>query len=118
MLKGLHMVRGAVRRKAAAPIGAVLVLGAVLGATAPQAAAWPIPLTAQDTNYLKATRGVFPGDDDQLLLVGREMCRLLYTGTPAQAVIDQMAGQYAGHTGSGLGALRAARRAYCTQSPG
>lgn len=115
---GWHMVRGAVRRKAAAPIGAVLVLGAVLGATAPQAAAWPIPLTAQDTNYLKATRGVFPGDDDQLLLVGREMCRLLYTGTPAQAVIDQMAGQYAATPDQASVALRAARRAYCTQAPG
>ncbi len=115
---GWHMVRGAVRRKAAAPIGAVLVVGAVLGATAPQAAAWPIPLTAQDTNYLKATRGVFPGDDDQLLLVGREMCRLLYTGTPAQAVIDQMAGQYAATPDQASVALRAARRAYCTQAPG
>lgn len=115
---GRHMVRGAVRRKAAAPIGAVLVVGAVLGATAPQAAAWPIPLTAQDTNYLKATRGVFPGDDDQLLLVGREMCRLLYTGTPAQAVIDQMAGQYAATPDQASVALRAARRAYCTQAPG
>lgn len=106
------------RRKAAAPIAATLVLGSLLGATAPQAAAWPIPLTAQDTTYLKATRGVFPGDDDQLLLVGREMCRLLYTGTPAQAVIDQMAGQYAATPQQASVALRAARRAYCTQAPG
>jgi hypothetical protein len=106
------------RRNALAPITAVLVLGAVLGATAPEAGAWPIPLTAQDTNYLNATRGVFPGDDDQLLLVGREMCRLLYTGTPAQAVIDQMAGQYAATPQQTAVALRAARRAYCTQAPG
>lgn len=111
MFKGL-------RRTAVAPIAAVMLFGAVLGVTAPQAAAWPIPLTAEDTNYLKATRGVFPGDDDQLLLVGREMCRLLYTGTPAQAVIDQMAGQYAATPQQAAVALRAARRAYCTQAPG
>ncbi|WP_066903514.1 DUF732 domain-containing protein [Mycolicibacterium houstonense] len=106
------------RRNAVAPIAAALLLGAVLGVSAPEAAAWPIPLTAQDTAYLKATRGVFPGDDDQLLLVGREMCRLLYTGTPAQAVIDQMAGQYAATPEQTAVALRAARRAYCTQAPG
>ncbi|CDO27705.1 DUF732 domain-containing protein [Mycolicibacterium porcinum] len=105
-------------RTAVAPIVAALLLGTALGATAPQAAAWPMPLTAEDTTYLKATRGVFPGDDDQLLLVGREMCRLLYTGTPAQAVIDQMAGQYAATPDQTAVALRAARRAYCTQAPG
>ncbi|OLP02224.1 hypothetical protein BVU76_11280 [Mycolicibacterium porcinum] len=106
------------RRNASAPIVAALVLGTLFGATAPQAAAWPIPLTSEDNTYLKATRGVFPGDDDQLLLVGREMCRLLYTGTPAQAVIDQMAGQYAATPQQAAVALRAARRAYCTQAPG
>ncbi|MUL81048.1 DUF732 domain-containing protein [Mycobacterium sp. CBMA247] len=112
------MVRGVGRRKAVAPIAAALVLGTLLGATAPQAGAWPIPLTAQDTNYLKATRGVFPGDDDQLLLMGREMCRLLYTGQPASAVIDQTAGQYGATPDQTAVALRAARRAYCTQAPG
>ncbi len=115
---GLHMAREVARRRAVPPLAALMVLGAVLGATAPEAGAWPIPLTAQDTTYLKATRGVFPGDDDQLLLVGREMCRLLYTGTPAQAVIDQMAGQYAATPDQTAVALRAARRAYCTQAPG
>lgn len=105
-------------RKAVAPLAAALVLGGVFGATAPDAAAWPIPLTGEDNAYLKATRGVFPGDDDQLLLVGREMCRLLYTGQPASAVIDQMAGQYAATPEQAAVALRAARRAYCTQAPG
>ncbi|WP_454789009.1 DUF732 domain-containing protein [Mycolicibacterium lutetiense] len=118
MPMGLHVLRGVVRRKVVMPIAAALMLGTFFGATVPEAAAWPIPLTAQDTNYLKATRGVFPGDDDQLLLVGREMCRLLYTGTPAQAVIDQMAGQYAATPEQTAVALRAARRAYCTQAPG
>ncbi|MBU9764028.1 DUF732 domain-containing protein [Mycobacterium sp. TNTM28] len=100
------------------PVTAALVLGTLFGATAPQAAAWPVPLTAEDNSYLNATRGVFPGDDDQLLSVGRQMCRLLYTGTPAQAVIDQMAGQYAATPDQARVALQAARRAYCTQAPG
>lgn len=95
-----------------------LAAATILGTTVPQAAAWPIPLTWEDNTYLKATRGVFPGDDDQLLLVGREMCRQLYTGTPAQAVIDQMAGQYGATPDQTAVALRAARRAYCTQAPG
>lgn len=46
------------------------------------------------------------------------MCRLLYTGTPAQAVIDQMAARYAAGPDQAGVALRAARRAYCTQAPG
>lgn len=106
------------RRRVVAPLAALAVLGAGLGATAPEAGAWPIPLTAQDTNYLKATRGVFPGDDDQLLTVGRQMCRDLYTGQPAQAVIDQTAAQYGATPEQTAVALRAARRAYCTQAPG
>ncbi|OMC40194.1 hypothetical protein A5740_24605 [Mycobacterium sp. GA-1841] len=97
---------------------AALVFGAVFGAAAPEAGAWPITLTAEDQSFLNATRGVFPGDDDQLLTVGRQMCRLLYTGTPAQAVIDQMAAQYGASPDQAGVALRAARRSYCTQAPG
>jgi Protein of unknown function (DUF732) len=106
------------RRVAVAPIVGALVLGTLLGATAPRAGAWPIPLTGEDNTYLNATRGVFPGDDDQLLMVGRQMCRLLYTNQPASAVIDQMAGQYGATPDQAAVALRAARRAYCTQAPG
>ncbi|OMB92947.1 hypothetical protein A5733_17275 [Mycobacterium sp. NS-7484] len=105
------------RRTAVAPVMAALVLATVFGATAPEAGAWPIPLTGEDNTYLKATRGVFPGDDDQLLSVGREMCRLLYTGTPSSAVIDQMAAQYGASPDQAGVALRAARRSYCTQAP-
>ncbi|PEG40432.1 hypothetical protein CQY20_07585 [Mycolicibacterium agri] len=49
-------------------IGAALAAGALLGATAAPAAAWPIALTAEDHNYLNAVRGAFPRDDDTLLL--------------------------------------------------
>lgn len=99
-------------------IAAVLSTGALLGATAAPASAWPIPLTFEDTNYLNATRGHFPGDDDQLLTVGRQMCRMLYTGQSASAVIDSMAAQYGASTDQAAGALGAARGAYCTQAPG
>lgn len=49
--------------------------------------------------------------------MGREMCRLLYTGTPSSAVIDQMAAQYGASPDQAGVALRAARRSYCTQAP-
>jgi hypothetical protein len=49
-------------------VAAALAAGAMLVPTAAPAAAWPLPLTSEDTNYLNAVRGNFPGDDDQLLL--------------------------------------------------
>jgi hypothetical protein len=74
-------------------VAAALAAGALLGAAAAPASAWPLPLSPGDVNYLNAVRGSFPGDDDQLLL-GKQACRLLYTGQSAQAVIDSMAGLY------------------------
>jgi hypothetical protein len=50
-------------------IATALAAGALLGATAAPAAAWPLPLTPDQTSFLNAVRGNFPGDDDQLLLV-------------------------------------------------
>ncbi|MEB3032738.1 DUF732 domain-containing protein [[Mycobacterium] nativiensis] len=91
---------------------------AALGIAAGPAAAWPIPYTAEDIRYLDATRGNFPGDDDQLLLAGKQVCRLLYTGQPSAAVIDQIAAQYgAGPEQAGI-VVRAARGTMCTQAPG
>ena len=107
------MTRGIVRIGAAA-----LVAGALLGGAVAPAGAWPIPLTDQDTKFLNATRGNFPGDDDQLLLVGRQMCRMLYTGSHNQEVIDTMAGQYGASPEQAAIVLRAARSTYCTQAPG
>ncbi len=37
---------------------------------------------------------MLPGDDDQLLLAGKQACRLLYTGQPSQAVIDTTTAQF------------------------
>lgn len=94
----------------------VLVFFAVFGAA--PAGAWPLPLTADDTKFLNAARGNFPGDDDQLLLVGRQMCRMLYTGQPASAVIASMAQQYAATPDQAARTLSAARGSLCTQAPG
>ncbi|SUA31431.1 Protein of uncharacterised function (DUF732) [Mycolicibacterium fortuitum] len=100
-------------------IGAAALAGAaVVGAAAGPAAAWPIPLTSDEINYLNATRGAFPGDDDQRLLAGRQMCRGLYTGQSAQAVIDAAAAQYGASPDQAAAALRAARGTLCTQAPG
>ncbi|MDF2825417.1 MAG: hypothetical protein K0R68_2825 [Mycobacterium sp.] len=96
---------------AAAAVGTML-------ATAAPAAAWPIALTAEDIRYLDATRGAFPGNDDQLLLVGKQMCRQLYTGTPAQVVIDTTAAQYGTSPAQASVVLGAARSTMCTQAPG
>ena len=64
---------------------AIAIAGGILGLAAAPAGAWPIPLTADDINFLNATRGNFPGNDDQLLFAGKQACRLLYTGQGAQA---------------------------------
>ncbi len=109
----MAMTRGIVRIGAA-----VLAAGALLSATGATAGAWPIPLTDVDYRYLNATRGVFPGDDDQLLMAGRQICRLLYTGQHTQDAIDAMVGQYGATPDQAAVAVRAARSTYCTQAPG
>ncbi len=99
-------------------VATALAAGALLGATAAPASAWPITLTQEDTNYLNQVRGVFPGDDDQLLLVGRQICRGLMTGQGSQAVIDSTAAQYGATPDQAATALRAAHGTYCTSAPG
>jgi len=99
-------------------VGATLVAAVLLGAAITPAGAWPIALTSEDTTFLNATRGSFPGDDDTLLIVGRQMCRQLYTGQPYSAVIDSTAGEYGATPDQAAIVLRAARGAYCTQAPG
>jgi hypothetical protein len=99
-------------------IGASLATGALLLTTAAPAAAWPIPLTPDQTRFLNAVRGNFPGDDDQLLLVGEQMCHMLYSGQSSSTVVDMTAGQYGASPDQTAAALRAARRTLCTQAPG
>ena len=59
-----------------------------------------------------------PGDDDQLLLAGKQACRLLYTGQPASAVIASTAAQYGAGPDQAATLVNAARGTYCTQAPG
>jgi hypothetical protein len=105
-------------KRSARVIAAALAAATLLGVMAAPAAAWPLPLTSDEVNFLDAARGGFPGDDDQLLLAGRQMCRMLYTGQPSSAVIDTMAAQYAASPDQSAGVLRAARGTLCTQAPG
>lgn len=94
-------------------VAAALAVGAMLGAAAAPASAWPLPLSSDEVNYLNAVRGHFPGDDDQLLLAGKQMCRGLYTGQPASAVIaSTSASSVWGEPGSGRGG------AACGRAPG
>lgn len=99
-------------------IAATLAAAAVATAVATPAAAWPIPLSADEVNFLNGVRGNFPGNDDQLLLAGKQACRLLYTGQPAQAVIDATAGQYGANPAQAAGLVNSARSTMCTQAPG
>lgn len=98
--------------------GAAVASGCLLIAAAAPAAAWPLPLTSDQTQFLDAVRGNFPGDDDQLLLVGLQMCRGLYTGQPSAAVIDSTAGQHGASPDQAATVMRAARGTLCTQAPG
>jgi hypothetical protein len=109
------MLRG---RRSVRVIATALAAGAMMWAATAPAAAWPLPLTSDDTNYLNAVRGNFPGDDDQLLLAGKQACRLLYTGQPASAVIDSTAAQYGASPDQAAGVVNAARGTMCTQAPG
>jgi hypothetical protein len=99
-------------------IGAALTTGSLLLAAAAPAAAWPVPLTPDMTQFLNAARGNFPGDDDQLLLVGLQMCHMLYSGQSSSAVIDTTAGQYGASPDQAATVLRAARGTLCTQARG
>jgi hypothetical protein len=106
------------KRRSIRVVVAAAVAGGMVGATAAPATAWPLPLTSEDVNYLNAVRGGFPGDDDQLLLVGKQMCRALYTGQPAPAVVDSTAAQYGASPNQAARVLNAARSTMCTQAPG
>lgn len=103
-------------RRTVRVVATALAAGAMLAAA--PAAAGPLPLTSDDINYLNAVRGNFPGDDDQLLIAGKQACRQLYTGQPAQAVIDSTAVQYGASPDQASGLVRAARSTMCTQAPG
>ena len=91
---------------------------AMLGAAAAPAGAWPYPLNPYDIRFLDTVRGTFPGDDDQLLTVGKQMCRLLYTGLTNQAAIEQTAAQHGVSVDQAAHMMRAACGNLCTTAPG
>ena len=100
-------------------VAAGLAAATMLGAAAAPASAWPLPLTPEDVRYLNAVRGNFPvGDDDGLLMAGKQACRLLYTGQTSQAVIDATASQYGASPDQAAGLVSAARGTMCTQAQG
>ncbi len=99
-------------------VATVAIAGGLLGLGAAPAGAWPIPLTADETNFLNATRGNFPGNDDQLLLAGKQACRLLYTGQGNQGAVDATAATYGATPAQAASLVGAARSTMCTQAPG
>lgn len=109
---------GSMRRRGVRMIAATIAAAAMLGAAGAPASAWPIPLTSVEINYLNGVRGNFPGDDDQLLLAGKQACRQLYTGQPAPAVVDAIAAQYGAGHDQAANLVSSARNTMCTQAPG
>lgn len=99
-------------------VAVAAMAGGLLGLAAVPAGAWPIPLTADQINFLNATRGNFPGNDDQLLLAGKQACRMLYTGQGSQPTIDATAAQYGASADQAAGLVGAARSTMCTQAAG
>jgi Protein of unknown function (DUF732) len=100
-------------------LAAALWAGALLGAAAGTASAWPTPVTPEQQRYINQARGAgFPGDDDAVLQAGLQGCRALYSGQGVQGATGAVAGQ-AGVTPDQAGvAVRIARGILCTQAPG
>jgi hypothetical protein len=100
-------------------LAAAVCAGALVGAAAGTASAWPTPITPEQQRYINQARGAgFPGDDDAVLQAGMQACRALYTGQGVQGATGTVAGQ-AGVTPDQAGvAVRIARGILCTQAPG
>lgn len=99
-------------------VAATVVAGGLLGFGVAPATAWPLPLSSDDVNYLSAIRGGFPGNDDQLMLAGKQACRMLYTGQGGAATINATAAQYGASPEQAANLVGAARGTMCTQAPG
>jgi hypothetical protein len=97
---------------------AALAAATMWGAAAAPATAWPIPLTDVEVNYLNSVRGAFPGNDDQLLLAGKQACRMLYTGQGTLTTTNATATQYGVSFEQAANLVGAARSTMCTQAPG
>lgn len=83
------------------------------------AGAWPIPLTGEEQRMIATARGAgFPGDDDTIMLAGRQACQFLYTGQSRQQVIDGMVGRYGATPQQANSLVNAAKGTICTQAPG
>ncbi|WP_301124069.1 MULTISPECIES: DUF732 domain-containing protein [Mycolicibacterium] len=101
-------------RLLAASIGA----GALLSAAAATAAAWPLPLTDSDITFLNNARASYPVGDDQLLMMGKQMCRLLYQGLSAVDAANTVGASNGASPEQAAGVLSAARGTMCTQARG
>lgn len=93
--------------------------GALWAATAIPAGAWPIPITPEEQNYINRAHATgFPGDDDQMLMAGRQACQMLMTGQSTQGATDAIAGQYGVDPGQAGALVRVAHGILCTSARG
>lgn len=93
--------------------------GALLAGAVAPAGAWPIPITAEEQNFINRAHATgFPGDDDQMLLVGRQACQMLMTGTNTQDAADGLAGRYGVDPAQARAVVGLAHSILCTSARG
>lgn len=96
-----------------------LAAGAMLGATASTAWAWPIPITAEQQNFINQARSAgYPGSDDDVLQAGLYGCQLLMTGHGTQGATDTIAAQNGVDPARAGALVRIAHGILCTSARG
>jgi hypothetical protein len=100
-------------------IATVLAVGASLGAAAASAAASPAQPTPEETNFVNAVRGTFPGDDRRLVQAGEQACTMFaYSGQPESWVSGQLAAAQGASPDQAARLVSSAHDIICPYLPG
>jgi hypothetical protein len=99
--------------------GTALAVGMLLGAAAAPSAATPEHPTPEESNFVNAIRGKFPGDDAQLIQAGEQACTMLaYRMAPASEVNSLLATRYGASPDQAANLVSAAHGIICPYVPG
>jgi Protein of unknown function (DUF732) len=108
----------AAERRSARVIGTALAVGASLGPATAPAVATPEHPTPEETNFVNAVRGTFPGDDYQLITVGDQACMMLaYRMVPPADLPGHLATQYGASPEQAANLVDAAHGIICPYLP-
>lgn len=107
------------RKKIAQLATATVGAGALLSVAGGVAAAWPIPITPEQQNFISQARATgFPGDQDAVLTAGLYACQLLMTGHGTQGAADTLAAQNGADPAQAVRVVRIANSILCTSARG